>query len=145
MVCYFRFVIKNHQNTHLICWHRHFILFGSLISNFGSYFSISLIKFPVKLSTRKLWHVVLFENTHALFYLLWDLNEIYLWETLILGRRITTFIRPVTRCKNFYIQINRYLLACWTFSKIWHSLFRHFDIFEHYFKSLSKLKSTFFF
>ncbi len=85
------------------------------------------------------------EDTHALFDSLWDLDEINLLQTLILGRRVATFVWPVTGGEHFYVQINGKLLAAGALSEVLHPLLGHLNILEHYLEPLGKLKPALFF
>ena len=137
-------IIEKHKNAHLVGWNRHLISL-SIASNSCSYLCMSLIQLPMELSTRKFWHVILLKDTHALFYLWRNLNNFNFLQWLILLCGISTLVRPVARGQYFNIKINLKHLKTWTFLEVLHSLLRHFDVFEHNFKSLSELEAAFFF
>lgn len=144
MVSDFLVIIEKHENAHLVSRDRHLISLP-IAANSCSYFCMPLIQFPVQLSPRELRHVILFKDTHTLFDLLRNLDNLNLLQWLILHRRVPALIGPMSRGQNFDIQINCNLLITRTFLEILHSLFGHLNVFEHYFESLRELETAFFF
>lgn len=68
--------VEEHQNAHLVSTDAHFVALGPVVSDLRSDFSVSLVELPVKLSTRKLAQIILFENAHTLLNLRRNLDDI---------------------------------------------------------------------
>ena len=76
----------------------------------------------MELSSSEFGHVILFENTHALFDLWWNCNHINFLESLVLGGWVSTLIRPVPSGEHLDVQVNREHLVARTLLEVLHSL-----------------------
>ena len=140
----FFLLVEEHQDTHLISRHRHLIFSCTIAANSSSYFSISLVQFPMELSSWELTHVILLINVHAIFNDSRNSHDIKLLHWLVLCRWISAFIWPMTCGEHFDVEVNIDSLAALALFEVLHPLLRHLNILVHDLKSLGKMKSTFF-